>query len=143
MRKPLDRAAGSFFFDGIQSRIVEVLTLHDEHRTGWQQRTFDDVLEDPSQLFVGEFAVGFNPLILHPMKDTLFDEKIAGSIHFTPGQAYEEADNGNRSDVHWDMVMIQTPGYGGGEIYFDDVLIRRDGRFVLAELEGLNPENLT
>ena len=76
------------------------------------------------------------------MKDTLFDEKIAGSIHFTPGRAYEDAFNGNTSSLHWDLVYIQTPSYGGGEIYFDDVLIRKDGRFVLEELDSLNVENL-
>ncbi|TPW10491.1 MAG: aminopeptidase [bacterium] len=76
------------------------------------------------------------------MKDILFDEKIAGSIHFTPGQAYEIADNGNRSQIHWDMVLIQTPEYGGGEIWFDDVLIRKDGQFVVDDLKPLNPEAL-
>jgi aminopeptidase len=76
------------------------------------------------------------------MLDTLFDEKIAGSFHFTPGQAYEVADNGNRSSVHWDMVVIQTPEFGGGEIYFDGELVRKDGLFVVPELLGLNPENL-
>jgi len=76
------------------------------------------------------------------MKDTLFDEKISGSIHFTPGRAYDEADNGNISNIHWDLVFIQRPEYGGGEIYFDDVLIRKDGLFVIAELEALNPDNL-
>ena len=76
------------------------------------------------------------------MKDILFDEKIDGSFHFTPGQAYEEAYNGNDSSVHWALVNIQRPDYGGGEIWFDDVLIRKDGRFVLPELEVLNPENL-
>ncbi|AZK46967.1 aminopeptidase [Paenibacillus lentus] len=97
---------------------------------------------DDGSRFIGEFAIGFNPYILHPMKDILFDEKIAGSLHFTPGQAYEEAFNGNKSSIHWDLVLIQRPEYGGGEIYFDDVLIRKDGIFVLPELEGLNPENL-
>ena len=53
----------------------------------------------------------------------LFDEKIAGSIHFTPGCCYDDADNGNQSALHWDLVWIQRPEYGGGEIYFDDVLI--------------------
>ena len=77
-----------------------------------------------------------------PLGDTLFDEKIAGSIHFTPGSCYDDAPNGNHSAVHWDLVLIQTPEYGGGEIWFDDVLIRKDGRFVVPELEGLNPENL-
>jgi Leucyl aminopeptidase (aminopeptidase T) len=76
------------------------------------------------------------------MKDTLFDEKISGSFHFTPGNAYEKADNGNKSAIHWDLIAIQTPGHGGGEIHFDGVLIRKDGRFMPAELQGLNPENL-
>ena len=97
---------------------------------------------DQGARYVGEFAIGVNPYITTPMKDTLFDEKIAGSIHFTPGQSYDEAPNGNSSAIHWDLVLIQTPAYGGGEIYFDDVLIRKDGMFVLDELKGLNPEEL-
>ena len=97
---------------------------------------------DEGARYVGEFAIGVNPYITSPMKDTLFDEKIAGSIHFTPGQCYEDAPNGNSSAIHWDLVLIQTPEYGGGEIYFDDVLIRKDGIFVLDELKGLNPDNL-
>lgn len=97
---------------------------------------------DEGARYVGEFAIAFNPYITEPMKDILFDEKIAGSIHFTPGNAYESADNGNRSDIHWDMVLRMTPDTGGGEIYFDDRLIRRDGRFVIPELEALNPESL-
>ncbi len=97
---------------------------------------------DEGARYVGEFAIGVNPYITTPMKDTLFDEKIAGSIHFTPGQSYEEAPNGNNSAIHWDLVLIQTPEYGGGEIYFDDVLVRKDGLFVLDELKVLNPENL-
>jgi len=97
---------------------------------------------DEGARYVGEFSIGFNPYIREPMKDILFDEKIDGSIHFTPGQAYENAYNGNDSSIHWDMVLIQRPEYGGGEIYFDDRLIRKDGRFVVPELECLNPENL-
>lgn len=97
---------------------------------------------DEGARFVGEFAIGVNPYILEPMKDTLFDEKITGSIHFTPGACYEDAPNGNDSALHWDLVLIQRPEYGGGEIYFDDVLIRKDGIFVLDELKCLNPENL-
>ncbi|MEG0924590.1 MAG: aminopeptidase [Anaerovoracaceae bacterium] len=97
---------------------------------------------DEGSRYFGEFAIGVNPYVLHPMKDTLFDEKIAGSFHLTPGMCYDDAPNGNKSAVHWDLVMIQRPEYGGGEIYFDDVLIRKDGIFVIPELEGLNPENL-
>ena len=97
---------------------------------------------DEGARYFGEFAIGVNPYILYPMKDTLFDEKIAGSFHLTPGMAYEDAFNGNKSAVHWDLVMIQRPDYGGGEIWFDDVLIRKDGLFVIPELECLNPENL-
>jgi len=97
---------------------------------------------DENSRYFGEFAIGVNPFILHPMKDTLFDEKIAGSFHLTPGCAYDDADNGNKSALHWDLVMIQRPEYGGGEIYFDDVLIRKDGLFVIPELDVLNPENL-
>ncbi len=97
---------------------------------------------DEGARYVGEFAIGVNPYVTKPMVDILFDEKIAGSIHFTPGACYDECDNGNKSSIHWDLVMIQTPEYGGGEIYFDDVLIRKDGLFVLEELKPLNPENL-
>lgn len=97
---------------------------------------------DEGARYVGEFALGVNPFIKKPMGDILFDEKISGSIHFTPGCCYEDCNNGNQSAVHWDLVLIQTPEYGGGEIYFDDVLIRKDGRFVLPELQCLNPEAL-
>ena len=97
---------------------------------------------DEGARYVGEFSIGVNPYITEPMNNILFDEKIMGSIHFTPGNCYDDAYNGNRSAIHWDLVLIQTPEFGGGEIYFDDRLIRKDGRFVIPELEVLNPENL-
>ena len=97
---------------------------------------------DPGARYVGEFSLGFNPYILNPMCDILFDEKIAGSLHFTPGQAYEECDNGNRSAVHWDMVLIQRPEWGGGEVWFDGELIRQNGMFLPKDLKPLNPANL-
>ena len=97
---------------------------------------------DEGARYIGEFAIGVNPYILKPMNDILFDEKIMGSFHFTPGMCYEDAANGNESAVHWDLVCIQTEAYGGGEMYFDDVLIRKDGIFVHPDLVGLNPENL-
>jgi aminopeptidase len=97
---------------------------------------------DAGARYIGEFAIGFNPHILSPMRDILFDEKIAGSFHFTPGQAYETCGNGNKSQVHWDMVCIQRAEYGGGEIRFDGKLIRKDGAFVPKALHKLNPEYL-
>jgi aminopeptidase len=92
--------------------------------------------------YIGEFALAFNPYILHPMNNTLFDEKINGSFHLAIGDSLQGADNGNKSAIHWDLVNIQRPEYGGGEIWFDDVLIRKDGRFILPELLVLNEENL-
>jgi aminopeptidase len=97
---------------------------------------------DEGARYFGEFAIGLNPYILNPMKDILFDEKICGSFHLTPGRCYEDADNGNLSAVHWDLVMIQRTEYGGGEIWFDGELVRKDGLFITEDLKGLNPENL-
>ncbi|MHA3770703.1 aminopeptidase [Verrucomicrobiota bacterium sgz303538] len=97
---------------------------------------------DPGARYIGEFALAFNPHILSPMRDILFDEKISGSFHFTPGQCYEDTENGNRSQVHWDMVNIQREDYGGGTIHFDGKLIRENGRFVPKQLQSLNPERL-
>ena len=107
--------------------------------TSNQTKKLNAVLDsDPGARYIGEFSLGCNPYILHPMRDILFDEKIAGSFHFTPGQAYQEADNGNRSQVHWDMVSIQRKEYGGGEIYFDGQIVRRDGKFLPKALRSLN-----
>jgi aminopeptidase len=111
--------------------------------TGSDTARLNEILDtDAGARYVGEFSLGFNPHIFEPMCDILFDEKIAGSLHFTPGQAYEECDNGNRSAVHWDMVLIQRPEWGGGEIWFDRTLIRQDGLFVPKDLLPLNPEPL-
>ena len=106
-------------------------------------KRMEEILDtDAGARYIGEFALGFNPHILEPMRDILFDEKIAGSFHFTPGQAYEQGGNGNKSAVHWDMVCIQRPEYGGGEIWFDGELIRKDGLFVPPALQPLNPAEL-
>ncbi|WNC13655.1 aminopeptidase [Brevibacillus brevis] len=120
------------FRDG---KIVEATANHPE-----KLRQILD--SDEGARYTGEFAIGVHPHILHPMGDILFDEKIAGSFHLTPGRAYEETDNGNRSTIHWDLVSIQRPEYGGGEIWFDDRLIRKDGLFVHEALMGLNPGQL-
>ena len=118
-----------------QGRIVEA--------TSSNTKRLNEILNsDAGARYIGEFAIGFNPHILEPMRDILFDEKIAGSFHFTPGQAYAECGNGNRSQVHWDMVCIQRPEYGGGQIAFDGKVIRKDGIFVPKALQKLNPEYL-
>lgn len=93
---------------------------------------------DEGSRYCGEWSLGTNNRVRHPMLDALFDEKIGGSFHLTPGQAYKEADNGNRSCIHWDLVLIQRPDYGGGEVWFDGELLRKDGRFVPDDLQGLN-----
>src|SRR5438477_2057791 len=126
----------SIAFDGIrldfrEGKIVQATS----NRTEKLNKILDS---DAGARHIGECSLGFNPHVLEPMRDILFDEKIAGSFHFTPGQAYEEADNSNRSQVHWDMVNIQRPSYGGGEIYFDGKLIRRDGEFLPKPLRSLN-----
>ncbi len=111
--------------------------------TSSNTKRLNEILDtDPGARYTGEFSLGFNPHILNPMCDILFDEKIAGSLHLTPGQAYEECDNGNRSAVHWDMVLIQRPEWGGGEVWFDGELIRRDGEFLPSDLRGLNLNRL-
>jgi len=111
--------------------------------TSSNTKRLNEILDtDAGARYVGEFALGFNPYILNPMCDILFDEKIAGSLHFTPGQAYELCDNGNRSAVHWDMVLIQRKDWGGGEIWFDGELIRKDGIFLPKDLKPLNPDRL-
>jgi aminopeptidase len=111
--------------------------------TGSNERKLNQILDtDRGARFIGEFSLGFNPHIREPMCDTLFDEKIAGSLHFTPGAAYESCGNGNKSAVHWDMILIQRPEWGGGEIWFDGELVRKDGLFLPKDLRPLNPKNL-
>jgi aminopeptidase len=106
-------------------------------------KRLNEILDtDAGARYVGEFSLGFNPYILSPMCDILFDEKIAGSLHFTPGQAYEDCGNGNKSAIHWDMVLIQRKEWGGGEVWFDGELIRKDGIFLPKDLKPLNPKNL-
>lgn len=131
-----------------QGNVFEHTCLHFENgkivkaessNTALSNQIFDT---DEGARYVGEFAIGVNPHITKAIKDTLFDEKIAGSFHFTPGNCYDECPNGNKSAIHWDLVCIQTPEYGGGEMYFDGELVRKDGLFVVDELKGLNPENL-
>ena len=125
----------NIFFEFKEGKIVNAVSNDTER--------LNKILDtDEGSRYIGEFAFGVNPYIIKPMKDGLFDEKISGSIHLTPGCCYDEAQNCNKSSIHWDLVYIQTPEYGGGEIYMDGRLIRKDGLFVAPELLMLNPENL-
>lgn len=111
--------------------------------TGNDEKKINAIFDtDEGARYVGEFSFGVNPYINKPMGDILFDEKISGSIHFTPGCCYDDCYNGNISAIHWDLVLVQTKEYGGGEIYMDGELIRKDGRFVTEDVLCLNPENL-
>lgn len=122
-------------FEFENGKIVKATSTNTEH--------LNKVLDsDDGARYIGEFAIGFNPYVTEPMLDILFDEKIAGSFHFTPGQAYAEANNGNNSGVHWDIVCLQDEAHGGGEIWFDGEVIRKDGLFVVDDLKGLNPDQL-
>lgn len=124
-------------FDGIRFELKDGKIIHATCRNAPER--LNQVLDsDEGARYIGEWSFGTNNRILHPMLDTLFDEKIGGSFHFTPGNAYDEADNGNRSRVHWDLVLIQRADYGGGEIWFDGELIRKDGFFIPADLQPLN-----
>lgn len=124
-------------FDGIRFEFENGKIVKAECNNATDR--LNEVLDrDEGARYIGEWSLGTNNRVTSPMKDILFDEKIGGSMHLTPGQAYEEADNGNRSVVHWDLVLIQTPAYGGGELWFDDVLVRKDGRFLPDQLQPLN-----
>ncbi len=124
-------------FDGIRLEFKEGKIIKAD--AGAKTKELNRILDtDPGARYIGEFAIGFHPVIREPMRDILFDEKIAGSFHFTPGQAYEIADNGNHSQIHWDMVSIQRKDYGGGEIFFDGKLIRKNGVFLPKNLAKLN-----
>ncbi len=94
---------------------------------------------DEGSRYIGEFAIGVHPTITRHITDTLFDEKMAGSLHFTPGGTNSD---GSRSMIHWDIVLCHTPEYGGGEIYLDGKLWRKDGLFVDESMQHLNPEPL-
>ncbi|NQV24492.1 MAG: aminopeptidase [Rhodopirellula sp.] len=125
-------------FDRIRFEFNDGKIVNAECANG-QNRRLNEILDtDEGARYIGEWSLGLNNEINEPMLDTLFDEKIGGSLHLTPGNAYTTADNGNRSKVHWDIVLIQTKAYGGGEVWFDDELLRKDGFFIPADLQPLN-----
>lgn len=129
-------------FQNIRFRFADGKIVEATADGGGTQRLNEILDTDEGARYLGEFSFGLNPYLKRPMQDALFDEKIDGSLHITPGSAYDEADNGNRSAIHWDLVLVQRPELGGGSVYFDGELIRENGRFVPADLQVLNPETL-
>lgn len=126
-------------FDGIRFEFRDGKIVQADCNNATER--LNEILDsDEGARYLGEWSLGCNNRVRQPMLDTLFDEKIGGSFHLTPGNAYDEADNGNRSRVHWDLVCIQTPEYGGGDVWFDGELIRKDGKFLPAALTPLNEE---
>ena len=130
-------------FNSIRLRLSKGKIVEATADSAGNTKKLNEILDsDAGARRIGEWSLGYNPHVMRPMKDILFDEKIAGSFHFTPGNAYDHAGNGNKSQIHWDMVCIQRPEYGGGEVWFDGKLIRKDGLFLPKQLLGLNPDRL-
>ncbi|MFB3893338.1 MAG: aminopeptidase [Phycisphaerae bacterium] len=82
---------------------------------------------DKGSCFLGELAFGANYNITKFTRNTLFDEKIGGTVHLALGNGYPETGNRNSSGLHWDMVCDLRKR---GEVYADGKLIQRDGRFL-------------
>lgn len=130
-------------FNSINLKINDGCIVHAKAHDKQSTQALNRILDtDKGSRYFGEFAIAFNPKILNPVGNILFDEKIRGSFHMAAGQCHQRASNGNKSAIHWDMVNIHHPDYGGGKIILDGRVIQKDGRFVVPELEGLNPEHL-
>ena len=137
-----DTVYGGTFYSNVYLEFKDGKIIKAESRAN-NDKLQKQINVDEGARYMGEFAIGVNPYIRKEMLDILFDEKIACSLHMAIGNSYnDETFNGNRSSVHWDLVLIQDKAHGGGEIWFDDKLVRKDGLFVLPELKKLNPGNL-
>lgn len=103
-----------------EGKIVECSA---EKGQGFLEETLDT---DGGSRYLGELGIGTNFGITKPTKNTLYDEKIGGSIHLAIGRAYEIAGAGNESAIHWDMVKNLKDG---GEIYLDGNLVQKNGKW--------------
>ena len=104
-----------------KGRVVEAKADKGEE---FLNRTLD---VDAGARVPGEFAIGTNRSITRFMRNTLFDEKIAGTFHMALGASIPESKGTNVSAVHWDMVCDLRQG---GEIRVDGELLHKDGKFV-------------
>lgn len=87
---------------------------------------------DDGSRFVGEIAIGTNEMVQDVTGNILFDEKIGGSIHMALGASYPETGGKNTSGLHWDIIKNMKGMNGNeGEIYADDVLIYKGGKFII------------
>ena len=112
-------------------------------------RRYAKILQPPGLMQVQKFPPRglFNPIAFASAQSKLFVLDMGDSCmaKYDPERNTCLADtvrNGNRSQIHWDMVCIQRKDYGGGEIRFDGKLVRKDGLFVMPKLKGLNPNKL-
>jgi len=126
-------------FEGVGFEVHDGKIVRSWCKNGDPSRIERMLDTDEGARYFGEFSLGLNWGITRIIGDTLFDEKVGGTFHLTPGKSYDDAPNGNTSGIHWDIVCDQREAAGGGEIWFDGTLIRRDGLFVIGELEALNP----
>jgi aminopeptidase len=88
---------------------------------------------DQGSRFLGECAIGTNYQITQYTRNTLFDEKIGGTVHFAVGSGYPETGNTNQSGLHWDMVVDLRKG---GYVEIDGTKINIDGRFTREGFPG-------
>jgi aminopeptidase len=144
-------AAGLYDYDG---RRMEDIFLRVERgrivdaRAQVGQTDLLAVLDtDAGARYFGEVALGTNPGLRRRVLNGLLNEKVGGSFHITPGRAYQFSeyqgqsvvvDNGNRSQVHWDIAVPMLPAYGGGAVRLDGSPIQVDGRFLDPALSVLN-----
>ncbi|MDD5341977.1 MAG: aminopeptidase [Patescibacteria group bacterium] len=126
-------------FSGIGFEVKDGVIVREWCETGDSDRLSKRLDTDEGARRFGEFSLGLNWDVTRTIGDTLFDEKVGGSFHLTPGRSYDDAPNGNSSATHWDLVCDQREGFGGGDIYFDGRLVRKNGLFVPKVLANLNP----
>lgn len=133
-----DSANGTIYFDfpqiyrGNEAHKVRVRLENGKVVEASAEKGEDYFLDminmDEGSRFVGEIAIGTNTMIQEITGNILFDEKIGGAIHMALGASYPEAGGKNVSGLHWDLIKNMK---NGSEIYADDVLIYKDGKFVI------------
>jgi aminopeptidase len=112
---------------GIRLRF-EAGRVMDASATSQEEFLFGVLDQDDGARRVGELGIGCNPGITRYMKNTLFDEKIDGTIHLALGNGIPDAGGTNHSEIHWDIVKDLRPG---GQILLDGELVQQDGAWLI------------